>query len=81
MMRGWAFDVDFTVSLTSMWTVMALCAVLIAMPFWRICRKSGYPGSLGLLILIPPLGLALIYWLAFADWPGSPETGAEKREA
>jgi hypothetical protein len=41
----------------------------LAWPAWRICAKAGFPGALGLLILVPLVNLLLLYFLAFADWP------------
>jgi hypothetical protein len=38
-------------------------------PAWRICSKAGFPGPLGLLIVVPLLNLALLFFLAFAEWP------------
>lgn len=31
--------------------------------------RAGYPGPRGLLILIPLVNLAFIYFLAFSRWP------------
>ncbi len=44
-------------------------AILIVWPFWRIFKKAGYHGALGLLMVIPLLNLVMILFLAFADWP------------
>lgn len=49
---------------------MIIMAALIVIPFWRICKKAGYPGFLSLLVLIPLVNLAFFYFLAFANWPG-----------
>lgn len=49
---------------------MLLMGAILVVPFWRICKKAGYPGPLGLLVLIPLVNLALLYFLAFANWPG-----------
>lgn len=48
---------------------MILLAVVVVIPFWRICSRAGYPGVISLLILIPLANLAFLYFLAFADWP------------
>ena len=52
------------------WLWMILTAAVLVIPFWKICRKAGFPGPLSLLILIPLVNLAFIYFLAFANWPG-----------
>jgi hypothetical protein len=46
-----------------------IVAVVMAFAFWRIFRKAGFEGVLGLLILIPVVNVAAILWLALADWP------------
>jgi hypothetical protein len=43
--------------------------IAVIWPAWRICAKAGFPGALGLLIVIPVLNLFLLYFLAFAEWP------------
>lgn len=51
------------------WLWMLLITAVVVIPVWRICQRAGYPGLLGVLILIPVLNLVLLYFLAFADWP------------
>lgn len=53
---------------------MLIVGTLLVIPFWKLCTRVGYPGPLGLLILIPLVNLAFIYFLAFSRWPGSDET-------
>ncbi len=48
---------------------MFVLALVVVIPFWRICQKAGYPGILGLLSIVPIANIALIYFLAFARWP------------
>ncbi|MDI9245126.1 hypothetical protein [Marinobacter sp. CHS3-4] len=50
---------------------MLVIAVLMVIPAWRICQRVGYPGVMGLLILVPLLNLGLLYFLAFSDWPAN----------
>lgn len=35
--------------------------------WWKICEKRQKPGPLALVLLIPPIGLFLLPYLAFAD--------------
>ena len=48
---------------------IVLLLTLVVVPFWRIFTKAGFPGALALLMLIPLVNLALIFFLAFANWP------------
>ena len=50
--------------------IIILFVLLIpAMLAWRICSKTGFPGGLGLLMLVPVANLILLCVLAFAEWP------------
>jgi len=51
------------------WLWMLVVAVVVVIPAWRICQRTGYPGWTGVLILIPVVNLGLLYCIAFADWP------------
>lgn len=56
-------------------------AAIVVVPFWRICQKAGYPGALGILMVIPLVNLVFLYYLAFATWPTQksmpPTSGAD----
>lgn len=43
--------------------------VVVVLPFWKIFSKAGYPGPLGLLILVPVVNALVPFFLAFAEWP------------
>lgn len=49
--------------------ILLISAALFVWPAWRICRRAGFPGSLGLLAMVPVANLVLLYILAFAPWP------------
>jgi hypothetical protein len=49
--------------------LVIVAVALLIWPTWRICSKAGFPGILGLLIVVPLFNLVLIYYLAFAEWP------------
>ncbi len=51
------------------WLWMLVMAIVVVVPAWRICQRTGYPGWLGLLILVPLINLGLLYFIAFSDWP------------
>ena len=44
----------------------ACCAGL---PFWKIFSKAGYPGIMGLTMLVPLLNIIMLLFLAFSEWP------------
>ena len=49
--------------------IVMLVSVLPIIAFWKICSKAGFPGVLGLLMIIPIANVILPLYLAFADWP------------
>lgn len=59
---------------------LLLAALLLAVPFWRICAKAGYTGWMGLLVLVPIVNLLLVWFLALAPWPLERRAGARPPE-
>ena len=57
------------------WLWMLVIAIAVVIPAWRICRRTGYPGWLGLLAVVPFANLVLLYFIAFADWPADKRGG------
>lgn len=51
------------------WLWMLVLASVVLIPVWRICQRTGYPGWMGILILIPVVNIFFLYFMAFADWP------------
>lgn len=52
--------------------ILVISAFLFVIPvvsFWKICEKAGFPGPLGLLMLVPLANIILPLYLAFTDWP------------
>ena len=49
--------------------LLILCLVFLIVPFARIFQKAGYSPWLCLAMLIPPVNVLLIFWLAFSRWP------------
>lgn len=47
---------------------MLVMGILLVIPFWKLSSRAGYPGPLGLLILVPIVNLVFIYFLAFSRW-------------
>ena len=44
-------------------------AILPVIAFWKICKRAGFNGALGLLILLPIANIILPLYVAFAKWP------------
>lgn len=56
--------------------VLALSYVL---GWWRILTRAGFPGAMAILMLVPPLAVALWAFLAFAPWPSRRELTALRK--
>ena len=44
-------------------------AILLIIPFWRLCVRIGHSPWLRLLLLVPLVNLIFIYFIAFSEWP------------
>ena len=62
-------------------SVILLVGVLPAIAFWKIFAKAGYPGALGLLLLVPLVNLVMFFFLAFSEWPVLKELQALRRKS
>ena len=51
-----------------MMLVGLLGSALIVIPFWVIFRKAGLGAPLSLLMLVPGVGIVMLYVLAFSRW-------------
>ncbi len=49
--------------------VWLIFAAIIVLPFWKIYEKAGFSKWLSLLMIVPLVNLALLYFVAFARWP------------
>ena len=65
MMHDWGFGFGFAFGPIG----MLVLAILLVIPFWRICERAGFPGIVALLIFVPLVNMVFLYWLAFAEWP------------
>lgn len=50
---------------------MLIVGILLVVPTWRICQRIGYPGPIGLLIVVPIANIVLLYFIAFSKWQTS----------
>jgi hypothetical protein len=47
---------------------------VLAIPYWRICGRTGLHRALVAILFIPVVGWALLAWIiAFSDWPLVPK--------
>ena len=59
-----------SIGLPEQWFLLGVGASLIPLiPFWKIFSKAGYPGAMGLIMLVPSLSLIMLFYLGFAEWP------------
>src|SRR5215467_6603471 len=49
--------------------VIIAAVVLCVWAYWRIFAKAGYPGAMGILMVIPLLNVIVLFFLAFREWP------------
>lgn len=49
--------------------VLLTTVVLFVWPACRICARAGFSWYLGLMAALPLLNIALLFILAFAEWP------------
>ncbi|WP_461516101.1 hypothetical protein [Porticoccus sp.] len=60
------------------WVWMLLIGIVVVVPVWRICLRTGLPGWLSILMLVPFVNLGLLYFIAFATWPKDTKTSDTK---
>ena len=74
---------SFSVGLPELLVVVAIAAslALTIWPFWRIFSKAGFSGWLSLLTLIPLVNIAVLLYLAFAEWPVHRELNLLKQKS
>lgn len=49
--------------------IVVAIIVLWVLPFWRIATKAGYSGLISILMILPLVNFAILYFLAYEDWP------------
>jgi hypothetical protein len=49
--------------------IVVFAIVFLVIPYWHIFKKAGFSPALCLLMLIPLINVAMLYYLAFAEWP------------
>jgi hypothetical protein len=51
-----------------------LAATIVTVPFWMVFKRAGAHPALSILMLIPLLNIAAIYWVAFSE----PKSGGQR---
>ena len=44
-------------------------AFIAVVPYWQIFKKAGLSPALSLLMLVPFVGITVLFVVAFSDWP------------
>jgi hypothetical protein len=44
-------------------------ALIAVVPYWQIFKKAGFSPALSLLMLVPFVGIVVLFVVAFSDWP------------
>ncbi|MCR9128388.1 MAG: hypothetical protein NXI12_02595 [Alphaproteobacteria bacterium] len=57
--------------------LLVLYAIVVVFPCWRIIARTGLPGALGILAIVPLVNLILLWVLAFIDWPALKKAGSD----
>lgn len=52
------------------WGFGWIAAIILIIPFWKICTRVGHSPWLSLLLIVPLANVIFVYWLAFSAWPG-----------
>lgn len=42
--------------------------ILVIIPFWQIWKKAGFSPLLSIVMMIPLVGIIMLYVLAFSEW-------------
>jgi hypothetical protein len=46
----------------------AMISIVVLIPYWFIFKKAGFSPFLALLMFLPVINIAMLYFLAFARW-------------
>lgn len=61
-------------------THVILLAICLPGPFalFKVFKKAGFNGFVGLAVLIPVIGTFIFYWFAFSKWPSLDDSQPKK---
>jgi hypothetical protein len=43
--------------------------LVVVLPYWKIFGKAGFSSWFSVLMVIPVVNIAMLFFLAFAEWP------------
>jgi len=49
--------------------VILVAVIFFVAPLYRILRRAGLPPLISLAAIFPPLGVLVLWYIAFARWP------------
>lgn len=55
-----------------MLALVVLGTVIVVWPAAKICKRAGFPWWFGIAAVIPPLNVALLWYIALSPWKASP---------
>jgi hypothetical protein len=58
-----------SIGLPELIVICVFAFIFLLWPYCKIFSKAGYPGALGVLMLVPLLNVVMLFFLAFSDWP------------
>ena len=61
--------------------IILLAGLAPLLAFWKIFSKAGYPGVMGLTMLVPLLNVVMVLFLAFSEWPVLKEVEALRHKS
>jgi uncharacterized membrane protein len=70
-----------TLGFPELLAILVVAAVIFVLPFYKIFSKAGYPGILGLTMIVPLLNVIMLLFLAFSEWPVLKELKALKQRS
>ena len=53
-------------------------SLIMVLPYWQIFKKAGFAPALSLLMLVPFVGLIVLFVIAFSEWPALQKPGQQR---
>ncbi len=59
------------VAIAMRWAIFIILCLVVLSPVIKILRRAGYSEWWSLLLFVPVLNIAGLWWFAYARWPGA----------